>query len=267
MGAGLPETTEATTINKVCASGLKAACLAAQNIQLGQSSVEIAGGMESMSNVPFYLPRGVPAFGHLKMDDGLIKDGLWDVYGQIHMGNCAENTAKKLSISREEQDDYALESYRRAGAAWDAGVFKAEISPYDITTRKGTVTIDTDEEYKAVNPAKIRSLRPAFQKENGTVTAANASTFSDGASALVLGSKEIAQEYGTGKEAVLARIVAYADAATHPIDFPLAPTLSIPLALKRAGLEASDISIFEINEAFAAVSKAIEKVYSSTHLL
>jgi acetyl-CoA C-acetyltransferase len=254
--SGLPETTEATTINKVCASGLKAVVFGAQSIQLGLSDVQVAGGMENMSRVPYYLSRSSPTFGHQKLEDGLIKDGLWDVYGQTHMGNCAENTAKKLNISREEQDEYAIESYRRAKAAWDRGQFKAEIVPVEVPTRKGSVTVQIDEEYEAVNIDRIPTLKPAFQKEGGTVTAANSSTFSDGASALVLGSKAVAREFGGSKD-VLARIVSYADAATHPIDFPLAPTLAIPKVLKRARLGVEDIAKWEINEAFAAVSKAI----------
>lgn len=257
MRAGLPETVEATTINKVCASGLKAVSLAAQNIQLGLADAQVAGGMENMTLVPRYLGRNTAPFGNVSLDDGLIKDGLWDVYNQIHMGNCAENTAKKLSITREQQDEYALESYRRAKAAWDAGAFDKEIEPFTITTRKGSITVSKDEEYEAVNPAKIGSLRPAFQKD-GTVTAANASTFSDGASAIILGNKAILDAY-SGDVNVTARIVASADAATHPIDFPLAPTFAIPKVLERAGLKVEDIAVWEINEAFAAVSKAIEK--------
>ncbi|KAI5821174.1 Thiolase, N-terminal domain-containing protein [Pyronema omphalodes] len=254
--AGLPETTEATTINKVCASGLKAVSLAAQNIQLEQSDVMVAGGMENMSRVPYYLARNAPAFGHQKLEDGLIKDGLWDVYGNIHMGNCAENTAKKLNITREMQDEYAIESYRRAKAAWDRGAFKNEIVPVSVPGRKGATIVEVDEEYEAIKFDKIPTLKPAFQKEGGTVTAANASTFSDGASAVVLGNLSAAKEFG-GDKNVLARIVSYADAATHPIDFPLAPTFAIPKALKKAGLEIKDIAKWEINEAFAAVSKAI----------
>lgn len=258
--AGLPETTEAVTINKVCASGLKAVIFGAQAIQLGLSEVQVAGGMENMSRVPFYLNRNQAAIGNQQLEDGLIKDGLWDVYNQIHMGNCAENTARVHSITREAQDNYAIESYRRAKAAWDSGAFKAEVVPVSVPGRKGAVIVEVDEEYNSVNHDKLRTLKPAFQKENGTVTAANSSTFSDGASALVLGSKRIAQEYGGSKDGVLARIVGYADAATYPIDFPLAPTLAIPLALERAGLEIKDIAKFEINEAFAAVSKAVGKI-------
>ncbi|KAH0605797.1 uncharacterized protein H6S33_004254 [Morchella sextelata] len=257
--AGLPETTEAVTINKVCASGLKAVSLAAQDIQLGLSEVQVAGGMENMSRVPYYYPRATPPFGHVQMEDGLIKDGLWDVYDQIHMGNCAENTAKKLSITREDQDAYTVESYKRAKAAWDSNSFDEEVVPVTVSSRKGDVVISKDEEYEAIKMEKIPTLKPAFQKVGGTVTAANSSTFSDGASALVIGSKAIAEKYG-GNSRVLARIVSYADAATKPIDFPLAPTLAIPKALERAGLEVKDIAKWEINEAFAAVSKANEKI-------
>lgn len=173
------------------------------------------------------------------------------------MGNCAENTAKKLSITREQQDEYALESYRRAKAAWEANAFDPEITPFTIKTKKGETIVARDEEYEAVNPAKVSSLRPAFQKD-GTVTAANASTFSDGASAVVLGSKRILEEF-KGDEAVTAKIISYADGATDPIDFPLAPTIAIPTALQRAGLKVEDIAVWEINEAFAAVSIAINK--------
>jgi acetyl-CoA C-acetyltransferase len=258
MTSKLPITTEAVTINKVCASGLKAVSMSAQNIQLGLSSVQLAGGMENMSQVPYYLPRNMPAFGHVQLQDGLIKDGLWDVYGKVHMGNCAENTAKKLKITRKEQDEYAIESYRRSKAAWEARAFKDEIVPVTVPARKDTAVVEVDEEYEAVNIEKVPVLRPAFQKEGGTITAANSSTFSDGASAVVLGSHDVAKEFAS-KSGVLARIVSYADAALEPIDFPLAPTVAIPTALNRAGLEIKDISKWEINEAFAAVSKAIEK--------
>ncbi|KAG0643893.1 Acetyl-CoA acetyltransferase, mitochondrial precursor [Tuber brumale] len=257
--AGLPETTEAISVNKVCASGLKSVTLAAQNVQLGLAKLQVAGGMENMSQVPYYYPRSTPSFGQVTVQDGLIKDGLWDVYDQIHMGNCAENTAKNLSISREEQDAYAIESYRRAKTAWDSGAFAGEVTPVTVATRRGDVIIAKDEEYEAVKLDKISTLRPAFQKEGGTITAANASTFSDGASAVVIGDESMARKYG-GNSGVLARIVSYADAATKPIDFPLAPTLAIPKALERAGLGIGDIAKWEINEAFAAVSKANEKV-------
>ncbi|KAL0635934.1 Acetyl-CoA acetyltransferase erg10A, mitochondrial [Maublancomyces gigas] len=263
LSSGLSESTEALTVNKVCASGLKAVSLAAQNIQLGLAEVQVAGGMENMSRVPYYYPRWTSPIGHIQVEDGLIKDGLWDVYNQIHMGNCAENTAKNLSITREDQDNYTIESYRRAKAAWDSGAFDEEVVPVTVASRKGDVVVAKDEEYEAIKIDKIPTLKPAFQRVGGTVTAANSSTLSDGASAVVLGNRAIAEQYG-GSSRVLARIVSYADAATKPIDFPLAPTLAIPKALKRAGLEVKDISKWEINEAFAAVSKANEKASLST---
>lgn len=260
--AGLPTTTESTTINKVCASGLKAVALAAQDIQLGHGDALIAGGMENMSLVPRYLPRATPGFGAVTAEDGLIKDGLWDVYNQIHMGNCAENTAKKLNISRAAQDEYAIESYRRAKEAWAKNLFDEEIVPVEIPQRKGpALVVKEDEEYNAVKIDKIPSLKPAFQKENGTVTAANASTFSDGASAVVLASQSLVDATPELQNTrVFARIVAHADAATDPIDFPLAPTLAIPKVLERAGLKIEDIARWEVNEAFAAVSKANAQV-------
>lgn len=182
----------------------------------------------------------------------------WAVLTRYSMGNCAENTAKKLEVTREDQDNYAIQSYTRAKAAWDAQAFKDEIVPVTIKTRKGETVVQVDEEYEAVDFAKVPKLRPAFQKENGTVTAANSSTFSDGASAIVLGNKAVLDEF-KGDSKVTAKLVAYADAATHPIDFPLAPTFAIPKVLERAGLKVEDIAVWEINEAFAAVSKAIEK--------
>lgn len=259
--SGLPESVESTTINKVCASGLKSVSLAAQEIQLGYAQAAIAGGMENMSLVPRYIARAQPTYGHVSAEDGLIRDGLWDVYNQFAMGNCAENTAKNLSISREDQDSYAIESYRRAKAAWEKGVFNEEIVPVEVPQRKGQVlTVKEDEEYNAVDVKKIPTLKPAFLKENGTITAANSSTLSDGASALILSSKSLLEKHSLHKNRIVAKILSTADAATSPIDFPLAPTLAIPLALKRAGLDIKDISRFEINEAFAAVSVANEKV-------
>lgn len=179
------------------------------------------------------------------------------------MGNCAENTAKNFSITREDQDNYTIESYRRAKVAWNSGAFDEEVVPVTIVSRKGEVLVTRDEEYEAIRVGRIPTLKPAFQQVGGTVTAANSSTLSDGASAVVIGSRAIAEQYGRSSR-VLARIVSYADAATKPIDFPLAPTLAIPKALKRAGLEIKDIAKWEINEAFAAVSKANEKVNLST---
>lgn len=262
--AGLPSSVEAITINKVCASGLKAVVFAAQNIQLGLAEAQIAGGMENMSQVPYYVPRSssLPAFGHVKMEDGLIKDGLTDVYDQIHMGNCAENSAKKYEITREVQDQYAIQSYERAQAAWKAKAFAEEIAPVTVKGRKGETVIDTDEGFLDVKLEKIPTLKPAFIRDGtGTVTAANSSTLNDGASALVLGSKAIAQEFGAGSR-VLARICGSADAAMDPIDFPVAPAKAVPIALERAGITKDQVAIWEFNEAFAAVIKANEKVSS-----
>ena len=260
--AGLPVTTEAITINKVCASGLKAVVFAAQNIRLGIAKAQIAGGMENMSRVPYYTPRAssLPAFGHIQMEDGLIKDGLWDVYNQFHMGVCAERTAMKYKITREIQDEYATQSYQRAQKAWQMGLFNDEVAPVTIFGRKGDVIIDTDEGYLDFKKDKISTLRPAFVHDGtGTVTAANSSTFNDGASALVLGSKAIAQEYGSGSR-VLARICSSADAAIDPVDFPVAPAKAVPIALERAGITKDQVAVWEFNEAFAAVIKANEKV-------
>ncbi|KAJ1022614.1 hypothetical protein NDA18_004958 [Ustilago nuda] len=251
LKAGCPDTTEATAINKVCASGMKAISLAAQNIALGQRGVMVAGGMESMSNAPYYLPRG-NTYGHVQATDAIVKDGLHDVYNQVAMGNCAENTAKKLSITREQQDNFAIESYRRSAEAWKANAFANEIAPVTISDKKGDVVISEDEEYKNVKLEKIPTLRPVFDK-NGTITAANASTLNDGASAVVLASEAEVQKLGVKP---LAKIVAFADAACAPIDFPIAPAYAIPKALERAGLTKDDISLFEINEAFSAVALA-----------
>jgi len=262
MFAGLPSSVEAITINKVCASGLKAVTFAAQNIQLGLAEAQIAGGMENMSRVPYYVPRasGMPAFGNVKLEDGLIKDGLTDVYDQIHMGNCAENTAKTYGVTREMQDQYAIQSYERAQAAWKAGAFADEIVPVTVKGRKGDTVIDTDEGYLDIKLEKVPTLKPAFIRDGtGTVTAANSSTFNDGASALVLGSKEVAREYGKGSR-VLARICSSADAAVDPIDFPIAPAKAVPIALERAGITKDQVAIWEFNEAFAAVIKANEKI-------
>ncbi|KAK7927241.1 Acetyl-CoA acetyltransferase [Apiospora marii] len=260
--AGLPSSVEAITINKVCASGLKAVVFAAQNIQLGLAEAQIAGGMENMSQVPYYVPRSssLPAFGHVKMEDGLIKDGLTDVYDQFHMGICAETTAKKHEITREMQDSYAIQSYERAQAAWKDKAFADEIAPVTVKGRKGDTIIDTDEGYLDVKLDKVPTLKPAFIRDGtGTVTAANSSTLNDGASALVLGNKAIAQEYGAGSR-VLARICGSADAAMEPVDFPIAPAKAVPIALERAGITKDQVAVWEFNEAFAAVIKANEKI-------
>lgn len=260
--AGLPKSIEPTTINKVCSSGLKAVSLAAQNIQLGLAEAQIAGGMENMSQVPYYVPRASqnPAFGNIKLEDGLIKDGLTDVYDQFHMGVCAETTAKKLEITREQQDQYAIQSYERAQAAWKAKAFADEIAPVTVKGRKGDTIVDTDEGYLDVKLDKVPTLKPAFVRDGtGTVTAANSSTLNDGASALVLVNKALAKQYGSGSR-VLARIVSSADAAVDPVDFPIAPSKAVPIALERAGITKDQVAIWEFNEAFAAVIKANEKV-------
>ncbi|KKY18186.1 putative acetylacetyltransferase [Phaeomoniella chlamydospora] len=263
--AGLDPTVEAITVNKVCASGLKAVVLAAQNIQLGLAEAQVAGGMESMSRVPYYLPRGtqLPPFGDVKLEDGLLKDGLIDVYNLFHMGNCAENTAKKYKVTREDQDAYAIRSFERAQEAWGAQKFREEIAPVTVKGKKGDTIVDRDEGYDNLKRDKVSTLKPAFVRDGtGTVTAANSSTFNDGASAIVLGNKEIAQEFGLGNR-VLAKIVSSADAAIDPVDFPVAPAKAVPIALERAGLKKEDIAIWEFNEAFAAVIKANERVFAN----
>lgn len=260
--AGLPSSVEATTINKVCASGMKAISIAAQQIELGQEEALIAGGMENMTQVPYYLARASqqPPFGEMKLQDGLIKDGLWDVYNQVHMGNCAENTAKKFEISREEQDEFAILSYKRAQDSWKQGLFKDEIVPVTVKTKKGETVVEEDEGYNRLKLEKVPTLKPAFDRSgSGTVTAANSSSFNDGASALVLANRELAKQYGKGKQ-VLARICAYADAAIDPIDFPVAPAKVVPIVLERAGITADQVKVWEFNEAFAAVIKANAKV-------
>jgi acetyl-CoA C-acetyltransferase len=260
--ADLPKATEATTINKVCASGLKAVTLGSQAIQLGQSEALVAGGMENMTRVPYFLPRSSqqPSFGDIKLVDGLTGDGLLDVYNQVHMGNCAENTVRKYNISREEQDEYAILSYKRAQEAWRNGSFKEEVVPVTVKGKKGDTIISEDEQYNKLKLEKVPTLKPVFDRSgNGTVTAANSSPLSDGASALVLGSENTAREFGKCSR-VLARILAYGDAAVDPIDFPVAPAKVVPLILERAGLKKDDISIWEFNEAFAAVIIANQKI-------
>lgn len=254
LAAGLPASTEATTINKVCASGLKSVTLMAAQIALGQRSVGVAGGMESMSNAPYYVKRGATSgFGHASLSDSLALDGLFDVYNKVMMGVCAEKTAADHKISRQAQDDYALLSYRRAAEASQSGAFDAEIAPVTIPDkRKGDKVIRRDEGLDGVDEAKIRALKPVFQKD-GTVTAANASTLADGASALVL-ANESALKSKSYKP--VARIIASADHALAPMDFGIAPASAIHAALQRAGLTKDDISLFEINEAFAVVAVA-----------
>jgi acetyl-CoA C-acetyltransferase len=257
MAAGLPNTVPCTTVNKVCASGMKAIALAAQSIMTGDNEVVIAGGMESMSNVPHYfMARNGAKFGDVKLADGMIKDGLTDVYNQTHMGNCAELCARERNISREEQDAFAIESYTRAAKAWSEGRFNEEVVPVEVPQRKGDpIVVNEDEEYKNVQMNKIAGLRPAFEKD-GTVTAANASTLNDGASAVVLMSREKAESLGLKP---LARIVSFADAAQAPEWFTTAPAKAIPLALAKAKLSVADIDYWELNQAFAVVGLANTK--------
>ncbi|MEQ8626827.1 acetyl-CoA C-acyltransferase [Ekhidna sp.] len=255
IGAGIGHNVPCTTVNKVCSSGMKSVMLGAQSIMLGINDVVVAGGMESMSNVPYYIPKARFGYkyGHGQMVDGLMHDGLWEVYNKFPMGNCAENTAKEMSISREAQDEYAINSYKKVAASTEAGDFKDEIVPVEIPQRKGDpVVMDEDEEFRNVNFDKIPSLRPVFDKE-GSVTAANASTINDGASALVLVSKEKAEELGL---TLIAKIKGFGDAAQEPIWFTTAPSLAIPKALAHAGVDQGDVDFWEINEAFSAVAIA-----------
>ena len=254
-GAGLGFEIPCTLVNKVCASGMKAVMLGAQSIMLGQNDVVVAGGMESMSNIHYYLMKARTGykFGNGELIDGLQFDGLTDVYNHCAMGVCADNTAKEMKISRQDQDSYAINSYKRSAASWSAGKFKDEVVPVEITDRKGNVTqFAEDEEYKNVNFDKIPGLKPAFTKD-GTVTAANASTLNDGASALVLVSKEKLKELGLKP---LAKIRGFADAAQDPMWFTTTPSLAIPKAMKHAGVDTKDVAYYEINEAFSAVAIA-----------
>jgi len=258
IGAGLPNTTPGTTVNKVCASGMKSIMLAAQSIMLGENDIVVAGGMESMSNVPYYLDKARNGYrlGHGQVIDGLVKDGLWDVYKDFHMGNATEICASEYKISREEQDAYAIESYKRSAAAYEKGLFKDEIVPVEVPQRgKDPLVISEDEEFRKVDFNKIPSLKPAFQKD-GTVTAANASKLNDGASAVVLMSKERAEAMGIKP---LAEIIAFADAQQAPEWFTTAPSKALPKALAKAGLTKDQIDYFEINEAFSAVAIANNK--------
>lgn len=258
LGAGLGQNVPCTTVNKVCASGMKSIMLGAQSILAGDNHVVVVGGMESMSQTPHYVSgRNGTKFGNITMLDGITKDGLLDVYSNVPMGNCAELCAKEYNITREDQDAFAIESYRRAAAAWDAGKFTDEIVPVPVPQRKGDpVMMAKDEEFTNVFLDKIPTLRPAFDKE-GTITAANASTLNDGASALVLASEEMVEKLGLKP---LAKIVSYADAAQAPEWFTTAPSIAIPKALDKAGLTASDVDFWELNEAFSVVGIANTKI-------
>lgn len=257
--AGISKNVPATTVNKVCASGMKAISLGAQTILAGDNDIVVVGGMENMSAVPHYANiRDGQKLGDLKMIDGLVKDGLTDVYNDYHMGNAAELCASECGISREKQDEFAIESYKRSAQAWEAGKFNNEIVPVEVPQRRGdAIVVSEDEEYKRVNLEKIPSLRPVFQKE-GTVTAANASTLNDGASALILASKEKVEELGLKP---IAKIIAYADAAQEPEWFTTAPSKALPKALKKANLTNDDVDFWELNQAFSVVGLAnIEKL-------
>lgn len=257
--AGLSERTPATTVNKVCASGTKAIMIAADQIALGQNDIMLAGGMESMSNVPYYLPkhRFGSKLGHVQAEDGIIKDGLWDIYNDFHMGNAGEICASECNISREQQDEFAVSSYKRAIAAHKNGWFNEEIIPIKVKDRRGNVTeVVMDEELERVNFEKIKSLRPVFDKE-GTITAANASSINDGAAGVLLMSEEKAKDLNLKP---LARILSHASAAKAPEWFTTAPADAIPIALKRAGISKKDVDLFEINEAFSVVSLANNQI-------
>ena len=259
MFAGLSQDVPCTTINKVCSSGMKSIMLAAQSIMCGDNEVVIAGGMENMSSVPHYMAQGRTGqkLGNMKLVDGLVEDGLTDVYNKVHMGVCAEKCATEMNFTREEQDVFAIESYNRSTNSWANGRFTNEIVSVEVPQKRGDALVITeDEEYKNVKLEKIRTLRPVFDKE-GTVTAANASTLNDGASALVLMSAEKAAEL---KLTPLAKIVSYADAAQEPEWFTTAPAKALPIALGKAGISTTDVDFYELNEAFSVVGLANMKI-------
>ena len=259
MFAGISQNVPCTTINKVCSSGMKSIMIAAQSIKCGDNDIVIAGGMENMSNVPHYFDKGRTGqkLGDMKLIDGLVKDGLTDVYNRVHMGVCAEKCATEMNFTREEQDTFAIESYKRSTNSWVTGKFTDEVVSVEVPQRRGDALIITeDEEYKNVKMEKIPALRPVFDKE-GTVTAANASTLNDGASALVLMSAEKAAELNLTP---LAKIVSYADAAHEPEWFTTAPAKALPIALRKAGLAITDVDYFELNEAFSVVGLANMKI-------
>jgi len=256
--AGIPYTVPCTTVNKVCSSGMKAIMLAAQTIALGDAEIVVAGGMENMSMIPHYQhARNGSKFGPITMEDGLQKDGLVDAYEQVAMGVCADECATKYNFSREDQDNFAIESYNRSANAWKEGKYADEIVPVEIPQRRGEpIIFSEDEEYKNVKIDKISTLRAAFTKD-GTVTAANASTINDGGAALVLMSAEKAKELNITP---LAKIKGYADAAHEPKWFTTAPAKAIPKALAKAGITLNDVDYFELNEAFSVVGLANMKI-------
>ena len=256
-GAGLPDSVCATTVNKVCASGMKSVMFGAQSVALGHAKLVVAGGMESMTNAPYLLPSGRygSKYGHGVVQDSLVKDGLWDPYSDIHMGLCAEKTAADMGITRAEQDAFAVMSYQRSAAASTAGKFAAEIVGVPVKSKKGDTLVTVDEEFSKIVLDKVPTLKPAFKKD-GTVTAANASSLNDGAAALMLCSSATASALGLTP---LAKIRGYADAEAAPIDFPTAPSLAVPIALARAGLTPADVDYHEVNEAFSVVVLANAK--------
>jgi acetyl-CoA C-acetyltransferase len=257
--AGIKNDVPATTVNKVCASGMKAIMLGVQSIKCGDNDIVVVGGTESMSNVPHYVEkvRTGQRLGDLKLKDGLINDGLTDVYNQTHMGLCAEICAEDMNISRQEQDEFAIESYRRSKEAWEKKLFEDEIVPVNIPQRKGDpIHFEEDEEFKNVKIDKIRNLKSVFKKE-GTITAANASTINDGASALILMSADKAKSLNIEP---LAKIVSYADASHEPEWFTTAPAKALPVALNKANLDINDIDYFELNEAFSVVGIANKRL-------
>lgn len=259
MFAKIPDSKDATTINKVCASGMKATMIGAQQIQLGLENIVVTGGMESMSNVPHYtnIRKGLK-LGDMNLVDGMVKDGLWDVYHNFHMGNAAEIGIRKFGFTRAALDEYAIQSYEKAARATEHKKFTGEIIPVEIIQKKGIVTIDRDEDIDKIILDKVATLKPTFEKD-GLLTAANSSNLNDGASALLLASKEAVEKYGLKP---LAKIVAYADAAQAPEWFTTAPAIAIPKALQMANLSIADIDLFEINEAYASVILSMQQILS-----
>ena len=256
--AGVPPSVPTTAVNKVCSSGMKSVMFGSSSIQTGLNSVVLCGGMESMSSVPYYAPKARRGYGygHGVLEDGVLKDGLWDALDNHHMGDAAELTAKKYNITRQQQDEYAVRSYERAQAATKAGHFSHEITPVTVKGRKGDTVVSEDEEPNNLRRDKVATLRPVFQPQ-GTITAANSSPLSDGASCVVLSSLAFAQQHGLTP---LARVLGYADAQQAPVDYTTSPSLAIPLALKRAGVRAEQVDFYEINEAFSAVALANQQL-------
>ena len=252
--AGISNETPCTTINKVCSSGMKAIMIGAQSIQSGINDIVVTGGMENMSSIPFYLSdmRNGKKLGHSKVEDGLLVDGLTDVYDNVHMGVCAELCAEEMNIDREQQDKFALMSYKRSKEAWDSGFFKKEIKEVKISNRKGDSIIEEDEEFRNINIEKFKTLRTVFKKD-GTITAGNASTINDGAAAIILMSKEKAEELGIK---ALAKIISYADASQEPKWFTTTPANALNKALKKINLTKEDVDYWELNEAFSVVGLA-----------